>query len=97
MVPPGLMIVIALLAAGFFFSMVGTIRVKAKEGKYQKLEGTGSEMAFSPGGSGNGPNASYQNPNVSHYAIPPQQKVNTYCVIDSRLVDNLAVHAASKS
>ena len=94
MVPRGLMVVIALLAAGFLFSMVGTIRVKAKEGKYQKLESSESEMASPPG---NRPNASYQNPNVSHYAIPPQQKVNTYCVIDSRLVDNLAAHAASKS
>lgn len=92
MVPRGLMVVIALLAAGFLFSMVGTIRVKAKEGKYQKLDSSGSEMA-STRGPGNDPNASYQNPNVSHYAIPPQQKVNTYCVIDSRLVDNLAAQS----
>lgn len=36
----------------------------------------------------NGTNFSYQDSANPHYALPPTQKVVTYCVIDGRLVDS---------
>jgi hypothetical protein len=84
MIPRSLMMVITLLAVGFSVCLIRTRRIKAKENKYQRL-GTGSggsDGMIQASGSG-----SYQNATVSNYAMPPQQKVNTYCVIDSRLVD----------
>jgi hypothetical protein len=83
-IPRSLVMVMALLASGFLVCLIRTRRMKAKENKYQKLGSGGSDGVIQAGASGI--TFSYQNSTVS-YAMPPQEKVNTYCVIDSRLVD----------
>ena len=85
MIPRSLYVVIAILTAGFVASMARTKSAKSKESKYQKLSNAGNDDGG--GVQYTAANASYQNTTVSNYAMPPQQKVNTYCVIDSRLVD----------
>ena len=90
-VPRSLMIAIVLLALGFLLSLAGAIRTREKEGvQYQMVSSAAGAGPTSPSGGtkDNSLPASYQNSSVSNYAIPPQQKVNTYCVIDSRLVDS---------
>lgn len=77
--PTGLVAAIALIVIGFLASMVGTLRDKGNDKRYQKL---GSSAALESHRN----NASYQA--SSEYALPtPKQKVVTYCVIDGRLVD----------
>lgn len=58
--------------------MYGTIRNKIRYGKYQKLGPAQDSHAQKHA-------TSYQN--SADYALPPKQKVVTYCVIDGRLVD----------
>ena len=84
MVPRGLVVVLGLLLIGFAVSMRGSIRKKSLETEYQPLgsAGTASALAQSQMVA-----TSYQNPAGDGYAIPPQQKDLTYCVIDGRLVD----------
>ena len=74
--PVSLIGLILLIVAGFFVSMYGAVQAKAKTG-YQKLPTTENHADNS--------GASYQN--SAEYALPPKQKVVTYCVIDGRLVD----------
>lgn len=76
--PTGLVAAIVLIVIGFLASMVGTMRDKANDKGYQKV---GASAALES----NRNNASYQA--SSEYALPPKQKVVTYCVIDGRLVD----------
>jgi hypothetical protein len=61
------------------------IRVKGKEANYQKVEMSDNPSQSSPA---SGSTSSYQNSASTQYAIPPTQKVVTYCVIDGRLVDS---------
>lgn len=82
MVPTSLIYVIGLLIAGFILSLTISIRVKGKQATYQKLGSVGQNDNSTQSG------ASYQNPASAQYAIPPTQKVVTYCVIDGRLVDS---------
>jgi hypothetical protein len=88
-IPKSLFIVIALLIAGFTLSLtISMIRVKGKhETKYQKVE-MSDNPSQSSAASGSTYASSYQNSDSTHYAIPPTQKVVTYCVIDGRLVDS---------
>ena len=74
--PVSLIGLILVIVIGFCVSMYGAIQAKAKTG-YQKLP-TAEIHSANPG-------ASYQN--SAEYALPPKQKVVTYCVIDGRLVD----------
>jgi hypothetical protein len=60
--------------------MAGTLQNKAKARQYQKLGNSGA-LEFHAQTNG----TSYQN--STEYALPPKQKVVTYCVIDGRLVD----------
>jgi hypothetical protein len=84
-VPRGLLITMVLLVIGFIFSVIGSVRVKSKEGKYRRIPSSGTNSSAV---ASSGLPSSYQSPGISHYAMSPQQKVNTYCVIDSRLVDS---------
>ena len=70
--------IISSIVLGFIFSLIGTVRDKAKSRTYQKLgaaaleTNSGTDMK------------SYQD--STEYALPPKQKVVTYCVVDPRLV-----------
>lgn len=91
MIPRSMLIVIALLAAGFLLSMLGTIRTKSKLPKYRKIgNAPGYNGGASPVSRAGEPRiTSYQDSAAVHYALPPQHKKDvTYCVIDGRLVDN---------
>jgi hypothetical protein len=86
-IPKSLRIVIGLLVAGFILSLTISIHTKGKEYNYQKIGGVAmSDNPSQPGS--NGTNFSYQDSANPHYALPPTQKVVTYCVIDGRLVDS---------
>jgi hypothetical protein len=90
-IPKSLLIVIALLIAAFILSLtISMIRVKGKESNYQKVGGVGMSDNRSQSSAASGSNfaSSYQNSDSTQYAIPPAQKVVTYCVIDGRLVDS---------
>jgi hypothetical protein len=78
-IPQSLLVVISLIVVGFLFSMIGTVRDKAKARAYQKIGGP-SAMEANP----NTDLKSYQN--STEYALPPKQNVVTYCVVDPRLV-----------
>lgn len=82
--PPGLIIVIATLIVGFVIVLAGIIRKQRKEISYHKLANGSSEQQYSPTGYGG---TSYQNAASADYALPTDQKVVTYCVIDGRLID----------
>ena len=82
-IPLSLYVVVGILVLGFLLSMIGAVRKKSKESKYQKLNGAGTAEASQHTLPSGGPE-SYQN---SNYVLPPPQKVVTYCVIDGRLVD----------
>lgn len=78
-IPHSLVILVVLVFAGFLASMLGALGDNTRKGRYQKVPNGTQEHS-----TGNAP-ASYQN--SAEYALPPQQKVVTYCVIDGRLVD----------
>jgi hypothetical protein len=80
-IPKSLVAIVVLLIVGFLFSLVRTLRDKSKTTRYQKLDTAGTHYHAS---SSNAP--TYQN--SSEYALPPKQKVVTYCVVDARLVDS---------
>jgi hypothetical protein len=77
-IPRSLIALMILISLGMIVSMYGTIRNKVRYGKYQKL-------APAQDGTAQKTPTSYQN--SAEYALPPKQKVVTYCVIDGRLVD----------
>jgi hypothetical protein len=76
-IPKSLVAIVALLILGFLFSLVRALKDKSKT----KLDRAGTNYHSS-----NFNAISYQN--SSEYALPPQQKVVTYCVVDARLVDS---------
>ena len=75
-IPQSLIVVISLIALGFIFMMIGTVRDKAKARAYQKLGASSLD----------GPQTDKSYQNSTEYALPPKQKVVTYCVVDPRLV-----------
>ena len=89
-VPRGLVIIVVVLVASFFLSLVGFIRRQKEEAAYQKIP---NNEAGAGGVVGNGATAvavaqSYQNSAVTaDYALPMEKKVVAYYVIDGRLVD----------
>jgi hypothetical protein len=83
-VPPGLVVIVVLLIGGFFVSLAGFIRRQKKEASYQSIPSGDSGIARA----GNGFQSSYQNAASTDYALPTDQKVVTYCVIDGRLIDH---------
>jgi hypothetical protein len=88
-IPKSLSTVIALLIAGFIVSLtISMIRVKGKESNYQKVGSVGMNGSPSQSGAASSGASSYQNSDGAQYALPPSQKVVTYCVIDGRLVDS---------
>ena len=96
MIPRGMIILVAMLAVGFLLSMFGTIREKSRQPKYVKV----GDVRSYPSPNKNGGThaavaleesavASYQDSAAINYALLPQQNRDvTYCVIDSRLVDD---------
>jgi hypothetical protein len=80
-IPKGLVAIAALLIVGFLFSLVRALKNKNKTTRYQKLDRAGTHYHTSSSNA-----TSYQN--SSEYALPPKQKVVTYCVVDARLVDS---------
>ena len=95
-IPKSMIILVAMLAAGFLLSMLGTIREKSRQPKYIKV----GDVRSNPGPNSNGGAlsgtalqesvvSSYQDSAAVHYALPPQRSQDvTYCVIDGRLVDD---------
>jgi hypothetical protein len=82
--PKGLIIVIFFLFVGFLVSMADALKHRIKTRRYRKVRSSGAggrHMAHHPHLNTH----TYQN--SSEYALPPKQKVVTYCVIDGRLVD----------
>jgi hypothetical protein len=82
--PPGLVIVIASLFIAFAVILAGIIRKQRKDIAYRKLANGSSDPQYSPSGYAA---TSYQNAASADYALPTNQKVVTYCVIDGRLID----------
>ena len=88
-IPPSLIVVIALLIIAFLSSLVGAARARARETKYLKVAYVANSK--SDGTSSSPPSAgveTYQQPAQDHYALPAKKKEVTYCVIDGRLVDS---------
>jgi len=85
-VPKSLALVVVALILGFMFSIQGTIRIKSKEHLYEKV--ANADVGASGLRDSTNVPTSYQNSTVMNYAMPPQGKANTYCVIDSRLMEN---------
>ena len=91
-VPRGLVLIVVILVASFFLSLVGFIRrQKQEEAAYQKIPnnkaGAGGIVA-NRDTAGAVAQQSYQNSAVtSDYALPMERRVVAYCVIDGRLVD----------
>lgn len=87
-IPNSLLMAALILVTGFLLSLLRIIQLKSLEARYQKVPNIGSDGADVPVTSLNGSAASYhQNPPQFNYAVP-EEKINTYCVIDSRLVDS---------
>lgn len=88
MIPPSLIVVIALFVIAFLSSLLGAARARAIEAKYMKTSYVANSK--SDGTSINPPSVgeSYQQPAQEHYALPAKKKEVTYCVIDGRLVDS---------
>jgi hypothetical protein len=80
-IPNGLVVVGVLLFLGLLISMVRVLRDKSRAAQYRKLGGGGTNEAYTSDAT------SYQNQASVYYALPPTQKVVTYCVIDGRLID----------
>ena len=83
-VPPGLVVIVVLLIGGFLVSLAGFIRRQKKEAMYQSIPNSDAAVART----GNGFQTSYQDAASTDYALPTDQKVVTYCVIDGRLIDH---------
>jgi 4'-phosphopantetheinyl transferase EntD len=87
MFPKSLKVIAVTLLAAFAAFMMYAAKKKAKESTYQKLIPNGStDPSFHQ--TNLSTVASYQQTTTLNYALPPTQKVVTYCVIDGRLVDN---------
>jgi hypothetical protein len=82
-VPHGLIIIVGLLFVSFVIAYCYLTGQTRKEVAYQKLSSNGDDSCR-PGNYNGG---SYQN--SADYALPTDQKVVTYCVIDGRLMDPL--------
>lgn len=82
--PSSLIFTVAVLIGGFILSLLFIIYRRKKQAKYHKIS-NGSKEVIANGFQGN-TESSYQN-NSSGYALPNNDKVNTYCVIDDRLID----------
>lgn len=90
--PLSLKVLLSVVFFGFIIAAMISLRLKSEENKkkYQKLSSveTKDSLIYSNAGHLVMPSPStYHNQMVVHYAMPPHQKVKTYCVIDSRLVD----------
>lgn len=91
-----MIILVAMLAAGFLLSMLSTIREKSRQPKYLKVGDVRSIPspnknggAFTVAALEDSVVASYQDSVAIHYALLPEQNRDvTYCVIDGRLVDD---------
>jgi large-conductance mechanosensitive channel len=88
MFPKSLKAIVAILFIAFSVFLIYAAKKKAKESKYQKLVANGTnDPSFHQ--TNISTIASYQQTQTNtSYALPPTQKVVTYCVIDGRLVDN---------
>ena len=87
-IPRSLLTVALILATGFLLSLLRIIKLKSEEARYYKIPNVGSDGSDVPGASVNGPAASYQQTAPQFNYAVPEEKINTYCVIDSRLVDS---------
>lgn len=87
--PKSLIVLVIIVVLGFLFSLTGSFRSKLLERKYEKIDRSVDDAVHPTENSliNTAQGASYQDPPNSDYALPPQQKVVTYCVIDGRLVD----------
>ena len=75
--PSSLLAVVGMLVVGVTAVLVLAVRDRRLGRAYQKLRKSPPDDDVQPG--------SYQD--SSEYALPPKQKVVTYCVIDGRVVD----------
>jgi hypothetical protein len=83
--PASLITIIVVLIIGFGLALTGIIRRRMKDASYTKL--SNGLPGPAAGDSAARTTASYQNSGSTDYALPTNQKVVTYCVIDGRLID----------
>jgi hypothetical protein len=76
---------IVLLSAFLIVSTCFALRERAQSRKYRYLKVTSRNHRHSMIDKSIAASGTYQD--ASDYALPPKQKVVTYCVIDGRLVD----------
>mmetsp|Transcript_15488 Transcript_15488/g.25832 ORF Transcript_15488/g.25832 Transcript_15488/m.25832 type:complete len:432 (+) Transcript_15488:748-2043(+) len=82
--PTSLILIVATLIIGFALSLMEIIRRRKKDALYAKLPNGQAGPAASDSSARA---TSYQNSGSTDYALPTNQKVVTYCVIDGRLID----------
>jgi hypothetical protein len=87
-IPPSLFLIVVSLVVGFAAMLAGIIRRHKRDAKYHKIS-NGSTVPASGDSAPRSYNSpsSYQNSGSTDYALPTNQKVVTYCVIDGRLID----------
>jgi hypothetical protein len=83
--PDSFFVVVGVLVCLFVSSFTYSVRTKAREPKYLKMNSTPTaDVAF---GSSN-TSLSYQNSTSTGYVLPPPNNAKTYCVIDNRLMES---------
>jgi hypothetical protein len=91
--PRSLIIIILSIFVGFLLSMADAVKNRMKIRRYRKVPSSAAAGRHSANHQQTNTN-SYQN--SSDYALPPKQKVVTYCVIDGRLVDQSSMPAGGQ-
>lgn len=89
-IPNSLQTLLAILLAGFVFSVWSTKRAKVNQVKYEKIGDVSNPINGSriPVNREISTISSYQD-SAAVYALSPKSKNDiTYCVIDGRLIDN---------
>jgi len=81
MIPTGLWVIIGLFVGGFCISIVTIVRKQRAGKKYRSVGGANDRSVQAIENMG----MSYQH--AANYALPTDQKVVTYLVVDGRLID----------
>jgi hypothetical protein len=81
--PDSFFVVVGVLVCLFVSSFTYSVRTKAKEPKYLKINNAPPTDAIVSNSS-----LSYQNSTSTGYVLPPPYNSKTYCVIDNRLMES---------
>lgn len=91
MFPTSLLVLVCVLAVGFVVSLSFAILTQKRSHiaykKFGTMDSPSGKSHAGIGGTGAAGAAVYQSSARADYAIPSQNNVVTYCVIDDRLVD----------